>query len=632
MVNEAGGDLIKGSSPRKATLIVLSWNNWDLTARTLDTLRATDLFAADVLVVDNGSTDGTPEKLSAYEDWATVVRLPQNIGYVHGNNAGIEVADPQSDIVLLNNDLIFSQRDWLQKLRSVAHAAPKNGVVGCRLTLEDGRLLHTGTYILPDTCWGQQMDGGQIEKDIGQYTHNRVVQGIVFAVAYIKRELINHIGGLSRDFTTYFEDTDYCLRAKEAGFDTILCGAVTIVHAEHGSTSEHSERRDKLFQASRAIFEKKWKSKLQAQYRHEVLWQSIMNFPTGYAMSCRAFLRGLDQAGIRMAYEYVYGEGSPFPVAEPVETRDYRMNVIRARKTHGVPAVSVVYGQGDVFERARGKRKIGYTMLEVDGFPKEWVRQANLMDEVWVPSEFNREGFLQCGLKKPIHVVPLGVDCEYFHPGIKGFKNPHDEYVFLANFEWGERKEPWLLLKTFSRVFSSQENVRLVAKINNRDPGIDLAAELRKLDLQASGGRISYIINREFPYYQLGMLYKSVDCYVSAGRGEGWDMPLMEAMACGLPSIATDWGAHKEFCHPGICFPLAVRGTIAAKAKCPYYDGFSWADPDADHLAFLLRHIYENREAAQQIGNSAAREMSSRWQWGHAVQRMAGRLDVLMSV
>src|SRR5687768_18164963 len=49
--------------------------------------------------------------------------------------------------------------------------------------------------------------------------------------------------------------------------------------------------------------------------------------------------------------------------------------------------VAVVYGQGDVFERNRGRYKIGYTMLEVDGFPREWVQQANRMDEVWVRSE-----------------------------------------------------------------------------------------------------------------------------------------------------------------------------------------------------------------------------------------------------
>ena len=622
---------ISGGAPRKATLIVLSWNNWALTRRTLDTLRETNLFGAEVIVVDNGSTDGSSENLTDYEAWLSVLRLPENVGFVLGNNAGIEVADPESDIVLLNNDLIFTQTDWLQRLRELAHADPKNGIVGCRLTLADGRLRHAGTYVLPDTCWGQQIESGSLEKDVNQYRRDRVVQGIVFAVAYIRRETIRAIGGLCTDFTTYFEDTDYCLRAKEAGFDTLLCGSATVVHTEHGSTGGESAQREKLFFAGQAVFRKKWKQKLDDAYRHEVLWQSIMNFPTGYATSSRAFLRGLDQIGIRMVYEYVYGEGSPFPLDEPADSRDYRLNVLRSRKIEGTPKLSIVYGQGDVFERARGAIRVGFTMLEVDGFPAEWVRQANSMDEVWVPSAFNRDAYLACGLNRPVRIMPLGVDPDYFHPGIKGHPNPDNEYVFLANFEWGERKEPALLLRTFNRVFKNSDNVRLIAKINNRDPGVDLDSELRKLKLSAAGGRISFLINREFPYYQLGSLYKSANCYVSAGRGYGWDMPLMEAMACGLATIATDWGAHKEFVHPGISFPLAIRGTIAAKAKCPYYEGFAWADPDEEHLAHLLRYFYENQAVAEGVGRAAAYEVASRWTWNHAVGVVAGRIEELLA-
>jgi hypothetical protein len=104
-------------------------------------------------------------------------------------------------------------------------------------------------------------------------------------------------------------------------------------------------------------------------------------------------------------------------------------------------------------------------------------------------------------------------------------------------------------------------------------------------------------------------------------------MPLMEAMACGLPSIATDWGAHTEFVHDGISYPLRVKGTIPAVAKCPYYTGFSWADPDPDHLAHLLRHVFENREEAAAKGRAAAAEMRERWTWGHAARRIVERVD-----
>lgn len=615
---------------RKSTLVFLTWNRWDLTERCLATLWSTELPNTEILVVDNGSTDETPERLQALEKTGRIrlIRLPENRGFVRGNNVGIEAADPTSDIVLLNNDLELCQEDWLSRLRACAHGDGV-GIVGCRLRLPEGLLLHAGTYILPDTIWGQQI--GAKEEDIGQYICTREVEGIVFACAYIRREVIDAIGGLALDFESYFEDTDYCLRARDAGFKILLCGDVTLVHNEHGSSDGRVDRLMPVFQHSRQVFRKKWRRELRSRYQHDLLWQSILSFPSGYARSSRDLLRSLERHNVRAVYRYVYGPGSPFPVTEPETTGDHLMDVVRSRRKPLFPKMSVVYGQGDVFERNQGRYKIGFTMLEVDGFPDEWVRQANRMDEIWVPSESNRQAFLRCGLKRPIHQIPLGVDPHYFHPKIEAHPNPHGDLVFLSNFEWGERKEPWLLLKAFNEVFSADEPVRLVCKIINKDPSVSLKEEIRRLELKESGGRISYLFNLVFPHYQLGSLYRSADCYLSISRGEGWDMPLMEALACGLPAIATDWGAHQEFFHAGIGYPLRSRGLVPAVAKCPYYEGFSWADPDPEHLRYLLRHVYENRKEARRKGELAAEEMAERWTWDHAARRIVQRLETLSS-
>jgi GT2 family glycosyltransferase len=581
-----------------ATLIVLAWNRWELTRKCLATLRETELQDAEVLVVDNGSTDETPAEL-AKMDWIRVLTLPSNLG--------------------------FTQRDWLRHLRSAAHSSPDIGIAGCRLVLPDGRLLHAGTYILPDTLWGQQI--GSLEKDVGQYPGVRDVEGIVFACAYLRRQTLEKIGGLSLDFESYFEDTDYCLRAREAGLRTVVAGDVTLVHDEHGSTKDATASRRAIFERSREAFGRKWKARLESRYRKDLLWQSILNFPTGYAMSSRELVRALDQEDVRVSYRYVYGRGTVFPRDEPESSGDYRLDVIARRASPRRPPVSVVYGQGDVFSRNQGRYKIGYTMLEVDGFPRDWVRQGNKMDEVWVPSEFNRQGFLRSGLKRPVHVIPLGVETDTFNPGVTAWPNPSGEFVFLTSFEWGERKEPWLLLKAFSETFSSREPVRLVCKVMNRDGALSLKEEISRLGLSPAGGKISWLFNLEFPHYQLASLYRSADAYISVSRGEGWDMPLMEAMACGLPAIATDWGAHTEFLHAGIAYPLAIKGTIPAIAKCPYYDGYSWADPDGDHLRALLREVYVNREEARGRGKAAAAEMAARWSWRSAARKIVGRLE-----
>ncbi len=223
----------------------------------------------------------------------------------------------------------------------------------------------------------------------------------------------------------------------------------------------------------------------------------------------------------------------------------------------------------------------------------------------------------------------MTVDVDHFHPAIASRKNPHGDFVFLSNFEWGERKQPELLLKVFNQTFRRTDPVVLLCKVMNRNGAISVRREVEALDLSPAGGRIAFIYNREFAYHELGQLYRSADCYVSAGRGEGWDMPLMEAMACGLPTIATDWGAHTEFVHEGIAYPLPVRGTIPAKALCPYYDGWSWADPDPEALERLLVEVFTRQAESRARGAAAAAEMLGKWTWRHAARRVIARLEAI---
>jgi glycosyltransferase involved in cell wall biosynthesis len=539
-------------------------------------------------------------------------------------NAGLAAAVPGGDIIALSSNLEIREKDWVGRMEECARSEMNAGIVGCRLARADGTLLHAGAYVLADDYWPQRIGSG--EKNIGQYPAKHPVEGISFDCAYLRREALDAIGRFSEDLQSPFADADYCLRARERGFSILLCGTVTVLQGNGIAVDRDFDQDLRRFQESRYRFRDRWHALLGRRYANELYWQSIVTSPIGYAVTCREILKALDRQGVRLVYRYLYGRGTQIPTEEPREENDHLIRVIRSRQDSPTPGVAVAYGQGDAFQRNRGRFKIGFTMLEVDGFPAEWVRQANAMDEVWVPSEFNRRGFLESGLRRPIYRIPLGVDTEHFHPGILGYPNPRGDYVFLSSFEWSERKEPWLLLQAFNDTFRAREPVRLVCKVTNRNSGIDVGEEIRRLELKESGGQICFIFNHEFPYSQLGSLYRSVDCYVSAGRGEGWDMPLMEAMACGLPSIATDWGGHTEHAHAGICYPLRIRNTVPASDQSPYYRGFRWADPDPDHLRHLLRDIYENREEAKRRGVAAAREMAEKWTWNHTSSQIVQRL------
>jgi glycosyltransferase involved in cell wall biosynthesis len=343
-------------------------------------------------------------------------------------------------------------------------------------------------------------------------------------------------------------------------------------------------------------------------------WQSIMNLPIGYATSAREIMRALDARGVQQTYSYAYGPGTPWPFTEPEESGDPVLNEIRRRPEPAHPPVVVTHAAGNVFRRNHGKYRIGFTMIEADGFPAEWVRQANAMDELWTPTEFNRRGMLESGVKKPVHIVPLGVDPQRFHPNVAGIPNRNGDFVFLANFEWTARKAPEVLLRAFNTTFRADERAILVCKILNRDRHIDVANEIRALGLVPRGGRVYYLYNHDFPHDQLATLYRSAHCFVSPSRGEGWGLPLLEAMACGLPAIATNWGGHTAILDPDDSYPLRARGIVRA---ADFYEGHSWAEPDEEHLRELLRHVYEHRDEAREKGLRASARVRAALTWSH---------------
>jgi GT2 family glycosyltransferase len=600
-------------------VIVLTWNALAFTRECLEKLRTvTEHPAYRVIVVDNGSTDGTLDYLRSL-DWISLVSNETNQGYTKANNQGLEATRPDEDVVLLNNDIMLDDPAWLTKLQQVAYSDVDVGVVGTRLVDANGRINHLGSYMPPVSLYGQQMGG--LELDINQCVRDRPVECVVFAVAYLRRTCIDKLGPLDEDFFAYFEDTEYCLRATRAGFKVLYAGQVSPVHHHNTSTRENKVDFWGIYERSRKVFARKWGQWLDHdRYDTEAVWHSVVHRPLGYALHSRKMMLALHFDGVRVSYRNAYG-GVDEPLHHPL------LDDLMGR-TPASGAAQIAYAQADAFGRVRGGRRIGWTMLEVTGLPDDWVAGCNSMDEIWVPSQFNVETFRASGVRVPIHVMPLGVDIDYLHPGIRSFP-PSRRFTFLSIFEWGERKAPEILLRAFAEEFKPSDDVLLLLSVFNADPTIDVEVEIAKLGLPRSAP-IAVMVNPEFADYEMGALYRSADCFVLPTRGEGFGMPVLEAMACGLPAIATNWSGPADFLHDDVGYPLNVRTMIPAVARCPYYEGFEWADPDIDHLRFLMRHVVDHPEEARRKGAAAAAEVAATRTWTVAAHRVHDRLRQLI--
>jgi len=218
---------------KKVTIVILTWNGLAYTKRCLETLRGRTAFPDyEVVVVDNGSTDGTVEYLRSLP-WVRLFENRVNLGFVKGNNRAFAKCGGESDFVLLNNDTEIIQPEWLSRLQGTAYSAPEVGIVGARLRRPEGMLQHAGTYMPLETFWGQQIGAG--ERDINQFNADAEVEGVVFACTYIKREVYERVGPLDEDYFSYFEDSDYCLKAQSHGFKVFCCGRATVGRLSQGA-------------------------------------------------------------------------------------------------------------------------------------------------------------------------------------------------------------------------------------------------------------------------------------------------------------------------------------------------------------------------------------------------------------
>jgi len=351
-----------------------------------------------------------------------------------------------------------------------------------------------------------------------------------------------------------------------------------------------------------------------------LVWHSSFAALTGYSGSSLAYVLGLDGRGVGVRPLYLYGTDYD----EQVQAG--RMHP-RIKELQGLPlrldTPQVVYAPGDRFSKNSGSYRIGFTMLETDRLPASWVEQANQMDEVWTPTEWGAAVFRASGVTRPVYVVPLGVDTQRLRPAPARARLA-DRTIFLSVFEWGERKGWDVLLRAYRAAFRPNDPVLLLLKVDCRMPLPNPVQAIARV-LPAPAPPVGLIYNQPLGGDQLIELYQSVDCFVLPTRGEGWGMPILEAMACGVPAIATDWSGHTAFLNADNGYPLPIRGLVPTGSDALHYRGAQWAEPDEAVLIDLLRHVANSPDERAAKGRQALLE-ARRWSWSRGVDAICARL------
>lgn len=219
------GDSPENNCRKSVNVIVVNFNGRHHLEQCLPALEKQTRLADEVIVVDNGSSDGSCEYLRKRHPGMKLIELPENQGFTGGNIAGY-MASTGDYIVLLNNDT-RPEPDWLEKLTLCADSLSHVGIVASHITDWQGHYTDTAG----DGC---TVTGRGYKLMHGRSTQNTLDSGYVFSAcacaALYRREMLDEIGFFEPSFFMNAEDTDLAFRAQLAGWKAYLCADAVVRH------------------------------------------------------------------------------------------------------------------------------------------------------------------------------------------------------------------------------------------------------------------------------------------------------------------------------------------------------------------------------------------------------------------
>ena len=236
----------------RSTVIIPVFNQAALTKQCLESILGRE--DCEVIVVNDGSTDGTAKLLAGFGDRITVITHRKNCGFAKSCNEGAATARTPH-LVFLNNDTI-PQPGWLEGLEEYADTHPRASVVGSKLLYPVNTIQHAGVVICQDRYPRHIYSG--FPADHPAVNRSRRFQIVTAACMLVRRKIFAAAGGFDRKFRNGFEDVDFCLRLGDRGHEIHYCAQSVVQHFE--SVSPGRFKRDKY---NVALYRQRWLPRVQ---------------------------------------------------------------------------------------------------------------------------------------------------------------------------------------------------------------------------------------------------------------------------------------------------------------------------------------------------------------------------------
>jgi GT2 family glycosyltransferase len=231
-------DTREGTSSRfgMISVVILNFNGKAYLKDCLTSVLSQTFRDFEVIVVDNGSSDGSAEYLETNYPWVNVVKNEKNLGFAEGTNTGIKQAKGEY-ILTLNNDTQMDNR-FLECLERVMKSDKCVGMCAPKMLFCDGSINSTGICIsLSGAAW----DRGMSEPDKGQYDSQEEVFGPCAGAALYRKKMLEEIGLFDEDFFLYMEDVDLAFRGRLAGWKCFYVPDAKVYHIYGGTTGSGSD-------------------------------------------------------------------------------------------------------------------------------------------------------------------------------------------------------------------------------------------------------------------------------------------------------------------------------------------------------------------------------------------------------